>query len=107
MDEYTERKFHAIRTLARGNNEYCRLLKENGELEKKYDDILSTLPPNQQDTIQDFLMSCEGLSWCMLEIACRIMRFPTGDEVIEQLRQEGASEEYIAACQDFFQKHPH
>lgn len=76
MEEAGRERFNLVWKIAEGDREYCRMLERNAELEKGYFEVLETLPIEQQDAIQDFLMSCEGLSWRMLEVACEIMRFP-------------------------------
>lgn len=79
MDHETRRKFDAVWGLAQRDQEYANKLKRNGQLEKQYFAVLETLPTKQQDIIQDFVMSCEGISWRMLEVACENMDFPENE----------------------------
>ena len=76
MDEQVQRRMKLIELLAKGDEEYSRMLRENRELERKHDEVLQTLPTEQRDAVCDFVTQCEEMSWCMLELACTYMRFP-------------------------------
>jgi len=76
MTDQDRIRFERIWTDAQSDRTYTQKKYFNGVLEKKYFAVLETLPVQQQNTIQDFLMSCEDMSWRMLEYACEKMRFP-------------------------------
>ena len=76
MDEKIKRRILTIELLARNDVRYCSMLRENAELERKYNAVLSALTTEQMDIVSDFLMHCEAMSDRMLEIACTYMRFP-------------------------------
>ncbi|MEE0109631.1 MAG: hypothetical protein UEP57_01905 [Oscillospiraceae bacterium] len=76
MDEQVQRRMKLIELLAKGDEEYSRMLRENRELERKHDEVLQTLPTEQRDAVCDFVTQCEEMSWRMLELACTYMRFP-------------------------------
>ena len=76
MDEQVQRRMKLIELLAKGDEEYSRMLRENRELERKHDEVLHTLPTEQRDAVCDFVTQCEEMSWRMLELACTYMRFP-------------------------------
>lgn len=80
LSKEAKARFNAVWEIADSDDEYLELKKKNWELEQKYFEILGTLPYDQQDIFQDYLMNCEGMSWRMLEIACTLMRFPTDGE---------------------------
>ena len=76
MDEQVHRRMKLIELLAKGDEEYSRMLRENRELERKHDEVLQTLLTEQRDAVCDFVTQCEEMSWRMLELACTYMRFP-------------------------------
>ena len=76
MDEQVQRRMKLIELLAKGDEEYSRMLRENRELERKHDEVLQTLPTEQRDAVCDFVTQCEEMSWRILELACTYMRFP-------------------------------
>ncbi len=76
MDEQVQRRMKLIELLAKGDEEYSRMLRENRELERKHDEVLQTLLTEQRDAVCDFVTQCEEMSWRMLELACTYMRFP-------------------------------
>ena len=76
MDAQVQRRMKLIELLAKGDEEYSRMLRENRELERKHDEVLQTLPTEQRDAVCDFVTQCEEMSWRMLELACTYMRFP-------------------------------
>lgn len=49
MDEQVQRRMKLIELLAKGDEEYSRMLRENRELERKHDEVLQTLPTEQRD----------------------------------------------------------
>ena len=76
MDDRVKQRILAVNILAKENSQYREMLRENAELERKYNAVLSELSTDQMDTICDFLMHCEAMSDRLLELACTYMRFP-------------------------------
>ena len=76
MDDRVKQRMLAIDILAKENSEYRKMLRENAELERKFNAVLSELSTEQMDIICDFLMHCETMSDRLLELACTYMRFP-------------------------------
>lgn len=76
MNDAVRRRMLTVELLARADSQYMSMLRENAELERKYNDVLSALSTEQMDIISDFLMHCEVMSDRMLELACTHMRFP-------------------------------
>lgn len=76
MTQRDRDRFDRIWDAGQQDGAYAEKLRRNGELEKRYFAVLAALTPEQQDVIQDFVSSCEGLSWRMLEFACETLRFP-------------------------------
>ena len=62
--------------MAQKDPQYAQMLKQLGELEQRYEEVLQTLPTEQQDVICDFVSQCEAMSWRMLEIACEDRKKP-------------------------------
>ena len=65
-----------VELLARNDIQYSSMLRENAELERKYNAVLTEITTEQMDIICDFLMHCEAMSDRMLELACTYMVFP-------------------------------
>ena len=63
--------------LAAEDPQYQQMLMELRVAEKKYNELLSTMPMEEQDIIFDFVSLCEGMSWRMLELACAIKESPS------------------------------
>lgn len=103
MNEQARERFNTVWMLSEGDEEYYQRKKENAELEKRYFDVIERLPIEQQEIIQDFLMSCEGMSWRMLEVACTLMRFPTYEETIDAMRKAGTDPAVIEAHQRWYE----
>ena len=76
MNTNARLRFNAIWDFGQLDPQYAGMCEENRILERKYFAVLESLPIEQQDIVQDFLMNCEGMSWRMLEIACEQMIFP-------------------------------
>ena len=76
MDDRVRRRKLAVELLAEENSQYRIMLRENAELERKFNDVLSELITDQMDIICDFLTHCEAMSDRLLELACTYMRFP-------------------------------
>ena len=76
MDNRIKQRKLAVELLAGGNSQYRMMLRENAELERKFNAVLSDLTTEQMDTICDFLTHCEAMSDRLLELACTYMRFP-------------------------------
>ena len=76
MDVRMKQRKLAVELLAGENAQYKMMLRENAELERKFNAVLSELSTEQKDTICDFLMHCEAMSDRLLELACTYMRFP-------------------------------
>ena len=76
MDEWIKQRKLAVELLAGENSQYRMMLRENAELERKFNAVLSELSTEQKDTIWDFLMHCEAMSDRLLELACTYMCFP-------------------------------
>ena len=55
---------------------YREILMEARKLEDKFEDAVSLLPKEEENTVRDFVMLCEDMSWRMLQIACAMMVFP-------------------------------
>lgn len=64
------RKVWEIWNTAQSDPAYRKMLEEMKELEPDYQNLLETLPPEQQDIISDFVSKCEEMSWRILQIAC-------------------------------------
>ena len=71
-DDSTKKRAWEIWDAGQNDPQYRAMLEENRILEKKYFAVLETLPEEQQDIINDFVMLCEDMSWRMLEIACEM-----------------------------------
>lgn len=76
MEDKVLQRVLMVELLARSDMRYSSMLRENAELERKFNDVLSVLPTEHMDIICDFLMHCEAMSERMLELACTYMRFP-------------------------------
>ena len=76
MDERIKQRKLAVGLLAGENSQYRMMLRENAELERKFNAVLSELSTEQMDTICDFLTHCEAMSDRLLELACTYMHFP-------------------------------
>lgn len=76
MDRQIKQRKLLIELLARENIQYQKMLRENAELERKFNAVLSEISTEQMDTICDFLTHCEAMSDRLLELACTYMRFP-------------------------------
>ena len=63
--------------LAAEDPQYQQMLMELRVAEKKYNELLSAMPMEEQDIIFDFVSLCEGMSWRMLELACEIKESPS------------------------------
>ena len=70
MDKKNDQLVWKIWEAGQHDPKYRRMLAELYVLEKKYDAVLQKLPLDQQDTVCDFVMLCEEMSWRMLEFAC-------------------------------------
>ena len=55
---------------------YREMLLEVRKLEDKFENAVSLLPQEEENTVRDFVMLCEDMSWRMLQIACAVMVFP-------------------------------
>ena len=75
MEDRVRQRMLTIELLAKENSNYRRMLRENAELERKFNAVLSELTTEQMDTICDFLMHCEAMNDRLLELACTYMRF--------------------------------
>lgn len=76
MDGRIKQRVLAVELLASENAQYRSMLRENAELERKFNAVLSELTTEQMDIICDFLTHCEAMSDRLLELACMYMRFP-------------------------------
>ena len=76
MEDRVRQRMLTIELLAKENSNYRRMLRENAELERKFNAVLSELTTEQMDIICDFLTHCEAMSDRLLELACTYMRFP-------------------------------
>ena len=76
MDGSIKQRVLAVELLASENAQYRSMLRENAELERKFNAVLSELTTEQMDIICDFLTHCEAMSDRLLELACTYMRFP-------------------------------
>ena len=76
MDVRIKQRVLAVELLASENAQYRSMLRENAELERKFNAVLSELTTEQMDIICDFLTHCKAMSDRLLELACTYMRFP-------------------------------
>ena len=63
--------------LAAEDPQYQQMLMELRVAEKKYNELLSAMPMEEQDIIFDFVSLCEGMRWRMLELTCAIKESPS------------------------------
>lgn len=63
--------------LAAEDSQYQRMLTEIRVAEKKYNELLSAMPMEEQDIIFDFVSLCEGMSWRLLELVCATKESPS------------------------------
>ena len=76
MDKSVTQRMWRVELLAAEDPHNQSMLQENAELERKYNEVLSTVSTEQMDIICDFLMHCEAMSDRLQELACTYMRFP-------------------------------
>ena len=76
MDEIVAQRMETVERTAKNDLVYRKMLAELRPLEKRYFEVLRTLPTDQQDIIYDFVSQCEEMSWRMLELACMNTYFP-------------------------------
>ena len=76
MEQPKQTNVWPIWEMAQKDPQYAQMLKQLGELEQRYEEVLQTLPTEQQDVICDFVSQCEAMSWRMLEIACEERKKP-------------------------------
>lgn len=76
MGDWVKQRKSTVELLARGNEQSRIMLRENAELERRYNAVLSQMTTEQMDIICDFLMHCEAMSNKMLDLVCSCMRFP-------------------------------
>lgn len=65
-----------LEEIAKWDIHYQVLMQELREIERKYNLVLHDLDYQQRNVVCDFISQCEEISWYMLELACRHMRFP-------------------------------
>lgn len=63
--------------LAAEDSQYQRMLTEIRVAEKKYNELLSAMPMEEQDIILDCVSLCEGMSWRLLELVCATKESPS------------------------------
>lgn len=65
-----------LELIAKGDDAYRTMLLKLRPLEKRYDQVLSSLSREEQNIICDFVSQCEEMNCRMMELACTYMRFP-------------------------------
>ena len=69
-------RMDALEAIARQDTYYQDLMHQMRQIEKKYHDVLKGFCDEDRDAVGEFVSQCEEISWYMLELACRYMRFP-------------------------------
>lgn len=75
MDKDERARLEALESIAKQDPQYKELLRQMEEMERKYYGVLRTLSSEEQNAVCDFVSQCEEISWYMLGLACRYMRF--------------------------------
>lgn len=78
MNPTEQRRLERLESIARRDLEYIRMMQDLRPMELEYNRLLSTMPDTDRTVICEFVSQCEEISYRMLELACRNMRF--GDE---------------------------
>ena len=76
MDEKVGNRMDMIELLAKGDDTYRKMLKKIAVLERRYDQVISSLDKEKQDIICDFISCCEEMGLYVLKIGCTYMLFP-------------------------------
>lgn len=80
FDEKTKERFWKVWRTGQTEPVYQMMLVRIRELEKQYEEVLETLPQEQDAVIRDYVSQCEEMSTRMLEIACTLMHFSETEE---------------------------
>ncbi len=76
MDLEERKRMERLEEIAKQDLHYQVLMQELRAMEKEYDMVLRCLDDRQRNAVCDFVSQCEEISFHMLELACRYMRFP-------------------------------
>ncbi len=75
LSESQRLRLHTLWDIAQVDAEYKKMLQENRELEKRYEQAIKKLEDDDRDAVCDFVGLCEAMSWRVLEIAAQKMVF--------------------------------
>lgn len=70
MDQKMRERMEQVEQLAKADTQYCRMMLDMRQIEKRYNAVLAKLSWEEQNAICDFVSQCEEISWRMLELAC-------------------------------------
>lgn len=69
-------RMDALEAIAKQDPRYRELIQQMYSIEATYNSVLHDMDDAERNAICEFVAQCEDVSWYMLELACRYMRFP-------------------------------
>ena len=75
MEREARLRMDALEAIAKQDPQFQQLLQQLTQIEKAYNLALHQLEDLERNAVCDFVSQCEEISWYMLELACRHMRF--------------------------------
>lgn len=75
MNQDERLRMDALDAIAKQDPQYQKMMRQMRKIEEAYNTVLRGLNDMERDAVCEFVAQCEEISWYMLELACRNMRF--------------------------------